>query len=97
VTGFLAYVVPLAVVWLCLLLVVLVVVLLRARIPLERILALDVLAVVLAALLGTIALDRRTSYFLDGAGLIALLSFVETLAAARFWGRTGNGSPGQPE
>ena len=56
----------------------------RSRTAMERILALDVLSLILIALLILYADATRTSYYLDAALALALLSFIATLAAARY-------------
>jgi len=52
----------------------------------SRILALDTLTLVLVALLVLYAASGRSPYLLDAALVLALLSFVGTLAAARYFG-----------
>jgi multicomponent Na+:H+ antiporter subunit F len=49
-----------------------------------RILALDMLTLILIALLILFADANREAYYLDAALVLALLSFVSSLAAARF-------------
>ena len=51
-----------------------------------RILALDTLTLILTALLVLYGTAERTSYYLDVALVLALLAFVGTLAAARYYG-----------
>ena len=51
----------------------------------ERILALDTLVLVLIGLLAMFAVDRREGYYLDAALVLALVSFVATLAATRYY------------
>jgi multicomponent Na+:H+ antiporter subunit F len=59
-----------------------------ARNPLEtRILALDTLTLILVAFLALSADAADESYALDAALILALLSFVGTLAAARYYSR----------
>jgi len=48
--------------------------------------ALDTLTLVLVALLVLYAASGRSPYLLDAALVLALLSFVGTLAAARYFG-----------
>ncbi len=58
------------------------------RLPLTggRILALDMLTLILTALLVLYGTAERASYYLDVALVLALLAFVGTLAAARYYG-----------
>lgn len=58
------------------------------RLPLTggRILALDMLTLILTALLVLYGTAQRTSYYLDVALVLALLALVGTLAAARYYG-----------
>lgn len=51
-----------------------------------RILALDTLTLVLVALLVLYGDAQREVYYLDVALILALLAFVGTLAAARYYG-----------
>ena len=71
--------------WLAVLLGVLVVRLARARTTGQRILALDLVTLVLIGLLALAAGEDRRAYALDAALALALLSFVATLAAARYY------------
>jgi multicomponent Na+:H+ antiporter subunit F len=72
-----------AFVWCTLLLVFGGLVLLRAHDTLHRIIALDVLGSVVIALLTILSYARDTSYYVDAALALALLSFTATLAATR--------------
>jgi multicomponent Na+:H+ antiporter subunit F len=74
-----------AIAWLAVLLGVVVVRLARARSTGERILALDLLTLVLVGLLAIAAGEDQRSYALDAALALALLSFVATLAASRYY------------
>jgi len=75
--------------WLTVLLVACAALALRsASIP-TRILALDTFVLVLTGLLILYAGWERVPYYLDAALILALLGFVGTLAAARFYGRGG--------
>ena len=78
-------VVAIALVWTTLLLIGGGLVLLRARDVLQRIVAFDLLASIVIALLALLTYLRGTSYYLDAALALALLSFVSTLAAARYY------------
>ncbi len=75
-----------AALWMTGLLAVSVLLLVRARSSLSRILALDMLVLILIAELVLFADATRTSYFLDAALALSLLAFLGTLAAARFYG-----------
>lgn len=70
--------------WLGVLAAVTVVLAARSRSLLSRILALDTLSLLLVAALVLFAHHRRTAAYLDAALVLALLSFVGTLAAARY-------------
>lgn len=80
-------VVNVALVWAAGLLAACVVLLLRSHDAPGRIAVLDMLSLVLVALLVLLALLRGESYYLDAALGLALLSFVGTLAFARFHAR----------
>lgn len=72
--------------WLAVLLGVVVVILARARSTASRILALDLLVLLLIGILALVAAEDRRSYPLDAAVALALLSFVATISAARYHG-----------
>ena len=74
----------LAAAWMTVLLGVSVVYLIRARSAMVRILALDTLTLILIALLILFADANRAPYYLDAALALALLSFISTVAAARY-------------
>ena len=74
----------LAALWMTGLLVVSVGLVIRARSSLSRILALDMLILILIALLVLYSDSNRVSYYLDAALVLALLSFVATIGAARY-------------
>jgi multicomponent Na+:H+ antiporter subunit F len=76
----------LAVTWLAVLLGVLVYVVVRSRSTGTRILAADTLTLILIVLLVLVSHAARSPYYLDAALALALLSFVGTLAAGRYWG-----------
>lgn len=77
--------VDLAVLWLAGLLIASVALTARRGTPAERILALDTLVYVLIGLLAVFAVDRHESYYLDAGLVLALVAFVATLAAARYY------------
>jgi multicomponent Na+:H+ antiporter subunit F len=72
--------------WMTVLLAVAVVAVIRVSETAGRILALDVLTLILVALLVLYGDANRSSYYLDAALILALLAFVGTLAAARYYG-----------
>ena len=72
--------------WLTVLLAVGVVAVIRVSSTAGRILALDMLTLILAALLVLYGDAQRNSYYMDAAFILALLAFVGTLAAARYYG-----------
>jgi multicomponent Na+:H+ antiporter subunit F len=74
----------LAMVWMTGLLIITGVLVVRGRSAMERILALDVLTLILIALLILYADATATSYYVDAALALTLLSFIATLAAARY-------------
>jgi multicomponent Na+:H+ antiporter subunit F len=63
--------------------------LLRAPDTLHRVLALDVLVVIVIAVLTALSYVHDVSYYIDAALALALLSFVATLVAARYVTRGG--------
>ena len=71
--------------WLAVLLGVVVVRLARADTMGQRILAPDLLTLILIGLLAVAAAEDRRSYALDAALALALLSFVATLASCRYY------------
>lgn len=73
-----------AAVWLVALLGAMVVLLIRGRSVMIRILAFDTMALMLVGLLVLFAHRNLSTYYLDAALILALLSFVGTLAAARY-------------
>ena len=73
-----------ATIWMTALLIISGVLVIRGRSAMERILALDVLTLILIALLILYADATTTSYYLDAALALTLLSFIATLAAARY-------------
>lgn len=73
------------VVWVAVLLGIVVLSLARARSNGQRILALDLLSLVLVGLLALAAGEDQRSYALDAGLALALLGFVATLAACRYY------------
>ena len=84
-----AFVVVPAMIWVTLLLVAGGLALVRARDVFQRVVALDLLAVVVVALLALWSYYRDVPYYFDAAVAMALLSFVATVAAARYLGSGG--------
>lgn len=72
--------------WMTVLLAVAVVAVIRVSETAGRILALDALTLILVALLVLYGDANRSAYYLDAALILALLAFVGTLAAARYYG-----------
>ena len=72
--------------WLAVLLAVTIAAIGRARTSAERLVALDTAVLVLIGLLGLVAAESRRPYALDAAMVLALLSFVSTVAASRYLG-----------
>ena len=62
----------------------LLIILVRARSALERVLAFDTVVLVLTALIVLVGYLRRSALYLDAALVLALASFVVTVAAARY-------------
>lgn len=63
--------------------------LLRARDVLQRVVALDLLAVLVVSLLALLCYLLDEPYYLNAAVALALLSLVATTAAARYLGMRG--------
>jgi multicomponent Na+:H+ antiporter subunit F len=75
-----------AVLWLAILVLPCVVLVLRAKSTAGRILALDTVVLILIGLLVLWSDAEGVAYFLDAALLLALLGFIGSLVAARFYG-----------
>jgi multicomponent Na+:H+ antiporter subunit F len=75
-----------AFVWMTVLLVVSAAAVIRLRSTASRILALDMLTLILVALLVLYADATRTPYYLDAALVLSLLAFVVTLVLSRHHG-----------
>jgi multicomponent Na+:H+ antiporter subunit F len=75
--------------WATLLLVAGGLLLLRSRDKLHRVLALDVLVMIVVALLTLLSYLRDVSYYIDAALALALLALTSTLVAARYVTRGG--------
>ncbi len=76
-----------AIVWMTILLGVCVVLVIGARSALSRILTLDMLALILIGVLALAADRAGVAYLLDVALALALLSFIATIAAVRYYER----------
>jgi multicomponent Na+:H+ antiporter subunit F len=79
-----AFIVVPALFWVTLLLVAGGLSLVRARDVLQRVVALDLLATIVIALLALLSYLRGQAYYFDAAVALALLSFIATVAAARY-------------
>ncbi len=77
----------LAAAWMTVLLAVSVAAVIKIQSTAGRILALDMLTLILVALLVLYADANRSPYYLDAALILALLAFVGTVAAARYHGQ----------
>ncbi|WP_196773049.1 monovalent cation/H+ antiporter complex subunit F [Mycobacterium asiaticum] len=88
-TGILNFLFVTGLIWNTLLLVAGGLVLLRARDVVQRVLALDLLAALVVSLLALLSYYHHQPYYLDAAVALALLSFVATVAAARYLGSGG--------
>lgn len=73
-----------AMIWLVVLFCVCVMMVARAKSGLVRILSLDTLSLVLVALLIVYSSTTHSSFYLDAALVLALISFVSVIAAARY-------------
>lgn len=70
--------------WMAVLLCVSLLTLIRARSSLTRVLALDLVTLLLIALLILYSDSRQVGYYLDAALVLSVLSFLATIAAARY-------------
>jgi multicomponent Na+:H+ antiporter subunit F len=73
-----------ALLWLVVLFSICVIMIARAKSGLVRVLSLDTLTLVLVALLVVYSVTTETSYYLDAALVLALISFISVIAAARY-------------
>lgn len=74
-----------AMVWMTGLLCVCIAVVIRTRSAVVRILAFDALTLVIISLLILYSTTTESSYYLDAALMLALVSFVATIVAARYY------------
>ncbi len=72
--------------WMTVLLVVSAAAVIRLRSTAGRVLALDMLTLILVALLVLYSVANRSSYYMDAAVVLSLLAFVATLILARYHG-----------
>ncbi len=70
--------------WMTILLAVSVVLVVRARSTFSRIVALDMAILIMAGLLALLATVQGVAYYLDAALVLALISGVSTITAARY-------------
>jgi multicomponent Na+:H+ antiporter subunit F len=73
-----------AMIWMTVLLVACIWLVIRTPSQIVRILGLDTLTLILIALLILYSTTQETSYYLDAALLLALVSFVSTVVVARY-------------
>ncbi len=73
-----------AALWMAVLLCISLLTVVRARSSLTRVLALDMVTLLLIALLMLYSDSRKVGYYLDAALVLSLLSFLATIAAARY-------------
>jgi multicomponent Na+:H+ antiporter subunit F len=73
-----------ALVWMAVLLGACVLLVARGRTLTERIVAIDLLVLVLVGLLALVAGEDQRAYALDAALALALLSFIATLTSSRY-------------
>jgi multisubunit Na+/H+ antiporter MnhF subunit len=74
-----------ATIWMTFLLCVCMALVIRTKSGMVRILAFDALTLVLVALLIIYSISTETSYYLDAALVLSLLSFVSTVVASRYY------------
>jgi multicomponent Na+:H+ antiporter subunit F len=70
--------------WMTILLAASVVLVVRARSTFSRIVALDMVILILAGVLALLAAVQQVAYYLDAALVLALISGVSTVATARY-------------
>lgn len=75
-----------ATIWMTGLVGVSIVLMMRTRSVATRILVLDTITLILVTLLVLFSINTRSYFYMDAALILALLSFVTTLAASRFYG-----------
>ncbi len=75
-----------AMIWMTGLLCVCIWLVVSSRASIVRILSLDALTLVLVSLLILYSTTTETSFYLDAALMLALVSFISSVVAARYWG-----------
>jgi multicomponent Na+:H+ antiporter subunit F len=75
-----------AMIWMTGLLCVCLLLVVRAKGSIVRILSLDALTLVLVSLLILYSTTTGTSFYLDAAIMLAFISFISSVVAARYWG-----------
>jgi multicomponent Na+:H+ antiporter subunit F len=75
-----------AFVWMTVLLVVSAAAVVMLHSTARRVLALDMLTLILVALLVLYSESQRSPYYMDAALVLSLLAFVSTLALGRYYG-----------
>ncbi|WP_240432608.1 monovalent cation/H+ antiporter complex subunit F [Rubrobacter indicoceani] len=79
-----------AIAWVTVLLLVCAVATVKLRSTAARILALDILTLVMVCLLVIYSVAEDVSYYMDASLILALLAFISTLVATRYYaGRRG--------
>ncbi len=79
----------LALIWLAAIVLITIISVIRAESLLSRLLAADMLTLILVAVLVLFAQREGSAYYLDAALILALLSFVGVIAAGRYY-RSGS-------
>ncbi|MDQ3654968.1 MAG: monovalent cation/H+ antiporter complex subunit F [Chloroflexota bacterium] len=74
-----------AMIWMASLLCICIGMVIRTHSAIVRILAFDALTLVIIALLILYSTTTESSYYLDAALMLALVSFVSTIVAARYY------------
>lgn len=74
-----------AMIWMTALMLICIAMVIRTRSAMVRILAFDALTLVLVALLILYSITTESSFYLDAALMLALLSFISTIVAARYY------------
>ena len=75
----------LAMIWMTGLMLICIGMVIRTRSAMVRILAFDALTLVLVALLILYSITTESSFYLDAALMLALVSFISTIVAARYY------------
>ncbi len=75
-----------AVIWMAGLLCICIGMVIRTNSPVVRILAFDAVTLVIVALLILYSTTVESSYYLDAALMLSLVSFISTIVAARYYG-----------